>query len=188
MSILHHPPISTLFPYTTLFRSPRKAILEILPGLAPELQLLLAARLAPARVEGIIKQLGGPDATVMGKPLVFRLTRLLPAADPLLLRALEQADLNCCDPATGRSLLHGFLAPGSIHRDMVNTLFQAGFDPACDLQNNLLLEAARLGDCYAVTALLRSGRVDANATDEDRKSVVRERGQIWGGGGSVKRK
>lgn len=147
-------------------KAPRKAILEILPGLAPELQLLLAARLAPARVEGIIKQLGGPDATVMGKPLVFRLTRLLPAADPLLLRALEQADLNCCDPATGRSLLHGFLAPGSIHRDMVNTLFQAGFDPACDLQGNLLLEAARLGDCYAVMALLRSGRVDANATDE----------------------
>src|SRR5690554_7554151 len=121
MSILHHPPISTLFPYTTLFRSPRKAILEILPGLAPELQLLLAARLAPARVEGIIKQLGGPDATVMGKPLVFRLTRLLPAADPLLLRALEQADLNCCDPATGRSLLHGFLAPGRVPTETWST-------------------------------------------------------------------
>src|SRR5690554_2892642 len=42
----------------------------------------------------------------------------------------------------------------------------SSFDPACDLQGNLLLEAARLGDCYAVMALLRSGRVDANATDE----------------------
>src|SRR5690554_7489787 len=167
-------------------KAPRKAILEILPGLAPELQLLLAARLAPARVEGIIKQLGGPDATVMGKPLVFRLTRLLPAADPLLLRALEQADLNCCDPATGRSLLHGFLAPGSIHRDMVNTLFQAGFDPACDLQGSLLLEAARLGDCHAVMALLRSGRVDANATDEqgmrsEERRVGKECRARWSG-------
>lgn len=153
-------------------KAAKKAVLDALPELAPELQLLLAARLAPRKVDAIIRQLGGHDAMVLGRPLVFSLTRLLPEADPLLLAVLDKADLNQRDPVTGQTLLQGFFAPKGANRAMVNAILQVGFDPSCHQDARLLIAAAAAGDYHAVMALLRSGRIDPNETDAAGKNCL----------------
>lgn len=108
-------------------KSSKKDLVDLFPLLSPEVKLLVAALAVPKKLPQCIKDLGGVNSRVFGKPLLFYVASQPNIFFSALDNVLATADLNAID-LQGNNVLHHLAGQEDFDKELFCRFIELGVD------------------------------------------------------------